>query len=482
MALDPSIALGVKPLEVANPLAQYAQTQQIQHYQQQNALAQRAMAQEDAMNQAYAKSVNRDTGKIDPAMLSQNVIASGYGAQLPKLQRAMLDTAHVQAQTDDLTIKALGGTFDNFTKMNPPTAAATSPEGVASYITNLYSNPLLGAVAAKQMPLEQAIKVNQDAALKDPNAWITAHSGLTGAHIFDTLKGTRQNTNLGGVNRGETVDAYGRPVAGTAINTPMTATPGELLTDTRARERETRLAQGPMGVGLSPAQNDALFGETGAVAKGLINPSKINSRNAKMWADAFVRNPNANPANVSRDIAASDAAVKSFMGDGKAAQKVESANTAIGHLQSLKDLYAAQQNGDTRAFNAAANAISSQFGGAAPTNLQMAVQIVGPEIAKSVIGTSGSMREREEFVSSLSGKAASPAQFAGAIDTTTGLLTTRLGEVENSYKRQTKRDDFRSTFLNPTSRAILDKSSATTAPATNVPAIKFLGFEPSPAQ
>jgi hypothetical protein len=87
------------------------------------------------------------------------------------------------------------------------------------------------------MPLEQAIKVNQDAALKDPNAWITAHSGLTGAHIFDTLKGTRQNTNLGGVNRGETVDAYGRPVAGTAINTPMTATPGELLTDARARER-----------------------------------------------------------------------------------------------------------------------------------------------------------------------------------------------------------------------------------------------------
>jgi hypothetical protein len=479
MALDPSIALGVKPLEVANPLAQYAQTQQIQHYQQQNALAQRAMAQEDAMNQAMANSVNRDTGKIDPAMLSQNVIASGYGAQLPKIQKAMLDTAHVQAQTDDLTIKALGGTFDNFTKMNPPTAAATSPEGVASYITNLYSNPLLGAVAAKQMPLEQAIKVNQDAALKDPNAWITAHSGLTGAHIFDTLKGTRQNTNLGGVNRGETVDAYGRPVAGTAVNTPMTATPGELLTDTRAKERETRLAQGPMGTGLSAEQHDALYGENGAVARGLVNPNRIKSvATAKMYADTFIRNPNANPVKIGQEVAASDAAFKSFMGDGKAAQKVESANTAIGHLQSLKDLYAAQQNNDTRAFNAAANAISSQFGGAAPTNLQMAVQIVGPEIAKSVIGTSGSMREREEFVSSLSGKAASPAQFAGAIDTTTGLLTTRLGEVENSYKRQTKRDDFRSTFLNPTSRAILDKSSATTAPATNVPAIKFLGFEP----
>lgn len=40
MALDPSIALGVKPLEVANPMTQYAQMAQLQTMQNQNQVAQ----------------------------------------------------------------------------------------------------------------------------------------------------------------------------------------------------------------------------------------------------------------------------------------------------------------------------------------------------------------------------------------------------------------------------------------------------------
>lgn len=39
MAIDPNIALGVKPLELANPLAQYGMVSQIQHAQNQNRLA-----------------------------------------------------------------------------------------------------------------------------------------------------------------------------------------------------------------------------------------------------------------------------------------------------------------------------------------------------------------------------------------------------------------------------------------------------------
>jgi len=39
MPIDPSIALGVRPLEVPNQLNQYAQLSQIQNAQNQNALA-----------------------------------------------------------------------------------------------------------------------------------------------------------------------------------------------------------------------------------------------------------------------------------------------------------------------------------------------------------------------------------------------------------------------------------------------------------
>jgi len=44
MAVDPSIALGVKPLQVADPLAQYAQIAQLQGFQNQNQVAQMQMA------------------------------------------------------------------------------------------------------------------------------------------------------------------------------------------------------------------------------------------------------------------------------------------------------------------------------------------------------------------------------------------------------------------------------------------------------
>ena len=438
MALDPSIALGVKPLEVANPLAQYGQVAQLQHYQQQNALAQRAMSQEDALNQAYAASVNRDTGQIDPAMLSKNVISSGYGAQLPKIQKSMLDTAHVKAQTDDLTIKALGNTFDNFTKMNPPTAAAASPQGVASYITNLYSDPLLGAVAAKQMPLDQAIKVNQDAAVKDPNAWITAHSGLTGAHIFDTLKGTRQNTNLGGVNRGETVDAYGRPVAGTAVNTPMTATPGELLTN--ARESAANV--------LTPASLDVaanVYLQTGQLPVGQGKASaavrsQVMNRATELSTGTPAADVAGNIVGAKLDVASRGKAIKDFS-TGIQGRQVNAFNTAIDHLGTMDKLSDALANGDLKAINAVGNVIARQTGQPAPTNFDAAKQIVTAEVIKAVVASGGGVTERQEAERNFSA-ANSPEMLKGVINTYKQLLGGQLKSLGLQYENTTGRKDF----------------------------------------
>jgi hypothetical protein len=62
MALDPSIALGIRPLEVPNQLAQYAQMAQVENAQQQNALAQfqlgaarRAEQGQNALGRAYGE-------------------------------------------------------------------------------------------------------------------------------------------------------------------------------------------------------------------------------------------------------------------------------------------------------------------------------------------------------------------------------------------------------------------------------------------
>jgi hypothetical protein len=94
MAIDPNIALGVRGIEIANPLAQYGQVSQIQNYQNQNALAQYQLAtaqreQEsvNALNQAYAKAYNPQTGEIDINTLRQTLSTGGFGSKLPGLEK-----------------------------------------------------------------------------------------------------------------------------------------------------------------------------------------------------------------------------------------------------------------------------------------------------------------------------------------------------------------------------------------------------------
>lgn len=53
--------------------------------------------------------------------------------------------------------------------------------------------------------------------------------------------------------------------------------------------------------GLTPEQNEALFGPNGAVTTGKLDPRMINSRTARLYADAYVRNPDVNMNRLAAD-------------------------------------------------------------------------------------------------------------------------------------------------------------------------------------
>lgn len=104
MALDPNIALGVKPLELANPLAQYGQVAAIQNAQNQNALAQfqlgaarRQEESQNALSDVYQRSINPETGEIDKKLLLSNVAKSRAAHLLPDIQAKLLETETKQA-------------------------------------------------------------------------------------------------------------------------------------------------------------------------------------------------------------------------------------------------------------------------------------------------------------------------------------------------------------------------------------------------
>ena len=97
MALDPNISLGVRGIELANPLAQYGQIAAIQNAQNQNALAQfqlgSARRQEESQNvlaDVYKRSINPETGAIDNQTLLKNLAASNAAYLIPDVQTKLL--------------------------------------------------------------------------------------------------------------------------------------------------------------------------------------------------------------------------------------------------------------------------------------------------------------------------------------------------------------------------------------------------------
>ena len=94
MALDPNIALGVRPLELANPLVQYGQLAQIQNAQNQNQLAQyqlgsaqRAEATQNVLANAYSQSIDPNTGTINYNKLTGLLAKGGGGTQIPGIEK-----------------------------------------------------------------------------------------------------------------------------------------------------------------------------------------------------------------------------------------------------------------------------------------------------------------------------------------------------------------------------------------------------------
>lgn len=99
MAIDPNISLGVRQIELANPLAQYGQIAAIQNAQNQNKLAQfqlgaaeRADLAQNALSEAYRKSLSPETGAIDSQALIRNLAASNAAHLIPDVQTKLLTT------------------------------------------------------------------------------------------------------------------------------------------------------------------------------------------------------------------------------------------------------------------------------------------------------------------------------------------------------------------------------------------------------
>lgn len=126
---------------------------------------------------------------------------------------------------------------------------------------------------------------------------------------------------------------------------------------------------------------------------------------------------------------------------GKQGDTTRSLNVSVAHLNTLKDLGTALNNGDITLINAARQKFAEAFGVPAPTNFDAARAIVADEVAKGVIGGQTAQADREALAASLK-RERSPQAINGAIGTFQNLLAGQLHGLRQQYQSSTGRQDF----------------------------------------
>ena len=244
MALEPSIAMGYRGIEVPNQMAQYAQLAQLQSAQNQNALAQyqlgaaqRAEAKDIARTNALAQAGTDDVA-IGNALLRAGDL-KGY-ADFLKTRR---ETLKADVDLVDAKLKQSRAFLEN----------VTTPEQYLAWHEANHRDPVLGpALAARGITADQS-RARIMSELQTPGGFQTLlNQSKLGTEKFMELNKPHYVTeNLGSTSKVTALPGLGG--APTDISTTArTATPGELLVNARALERNAlerqRLAQDATGV------------------------------------------------------------------------------------------------------------------------------------------------------------------------------------------------------------------------------------------
>jgi hypothetical protein len=226
MALDPNIALGIRPLEVPNQLAQYSQLAQIQNAQNQNALAQyqlgsaqRAEKLQNLTSNAYSQSIDPATGQVNYNTLIGKLAAGGGGSQIPGIEktRKEIETAALQQQKlkTELATTRTAQFRDQLSKIN-------SPEAAAQWTIGMYNDPYLKDTISS-VPLEAAL-AEIPTTPQEFNVWKNQNA-LGMAEFIRLNKPTTQVINQSGQSRlVQTAGLGGAPTdIGTYPTVPMPA-------------------------------------------------------------------------------------------------------------------------------------------------------------------------------------------------------------------------------------------------------------------
>jgi hypothetical protein len=248
--IDPSIAMGYRPVQIENPLNQLAAVSQIQRGQQDQQLNmlkmqeyQRGLEEENKL-----RTLLSGGGDIN----SPDVIRQMYGISPTKglefqqkqalIKKAGLETTGLELKNFDDAMKQSRNLLD----------MVKTPEQYIAWHEANHRNPLIGPrLEASGVTVNQSRQHIMDM-LAQPGGLdkLITESKVGATKFIELNKPTIQNITRGGISEQiQTPGLGGAPVV--TRTAEVTATPGDIMTDARARER-LKIEQQRLAADLDP--------------------------------------------------------------------------------------------------------------------------------------------------------------------------------------------------------------------------------------
>ena len=171
MPIDTSIAMGYKPIQLADPMNQLAQIMQIKNSQQQMELGdvnlqqhKSALDDKNKLNALYAGSMNPD-GTINRDTLMQNAAKQNLGSQIPGIRKGFYEADEAQGKVDKQKVDLIDSKLKQSRQYLD---GVSTPEAYIAWHEANHSDPILGPVlAARGITAEQS-RSRITAALQQP--------------------------------------------------------------------------------------------------------------------------------------------------------------------------------------------------------------------------------------------------------------------------------------------------------------------------
>lgn len=250
MPINPAIALGVQPIQLADPLAQYGKIAAIQQAQNQNALAQyqlgaaqREESAQNALSRAYQEAYNPQTGAYDVNKLRGSLISAGVGARLPEVEKKLgeletqrLTQAKASTELVDAKLKQSRQFLDTINPADP-----NAPAQYLAWHEANHRDPVLGPMlASRGVTADQSRARIQQAIQQGPEAFaqLINQSKLGTERFMELNKPVVTAQTLGGTVRAiQTPGLGGAATVVPGSEAAVTMTPAQIEQNKRDLER-----------------------------------------------------------------------------------------------------------------------------------------------------------------------------------------------------------------------------------------------------